>query len=52
MRVVCMYLDNKYSGFLDILKIVNFIGNYFRKIEILSYGGQIRKNQKLEIDIS
>ena len=31
MRVVCMYLDHIYFGFLDDLKISDFIGNNFRK---------------------
>ena len=28
---VCMYFDNIYSGVLDSLKILDFMGNYFRK---------------------
>ena len=29
LHVVCMYLDNIYSGFLNTLKILDYIGNYF-----------------------
>ena len=29
MRVVCMCLDHIYSGSLDELEILDFIGNYF-----------------------
>ena len=47
MPVVCMYLDHIYSGFLDNLKISDFIGNYFWKIEILNFGGQNRKISKI-----
>ena len=29
LHVVCMYLDHIYSGFLDNLKMLDFIDNYF-----------------------
>ena len=29
MRVVCMYLDNEYSVFLNILEMLDFMSNYF-----------------------
>ena len=48
MRVVCMYLDQIYAGFLDNLKISNFIGNYIWKIKILNFGGQNRKMSKIQ----
>ena len=46
-RVDCMYLDRIYSSFLDNLKILDFIGNYFGKIKILNFGGQNRYISKI-----
>ena len=43
MLVVCKYLDNIHSGFLNILKVLDFIGNYFRKSKFCFFKGQIRK---------
>ena len=39
MCVACMNLQNIYSVFYNS-KILDFIGIYFRKLEILSFGGQ------------
>ena len=47
MRVVCMYFDHMYSGFLDNLKISDFIGYYFWKIQILSFRGLKSENIKI-----
>ena len=41
-HAVCMYFNHIYSGFLDTLKILDFIGNCFGKIKILHFGGQNR----------
>ena len=48
MHVVCMYLDRIYSVFfLDSLIMLDFIGNYFWKIETLNFGGQNRNKSKI-----
>ena len=47
VRVVCMYVDHIYSGCLDNVKNLDFIGNYFWKFEILNFWGQIRKISKI-----
>ena len=44
MCIACMCFDNIYSGFLDKLKILHFIGNYFRKTKILTFWGSKPKN--------
>ena len=38
---------NIYSGFLKILKIVDFVTNIFQKIKILVFGGQKLKILKI-----
>ena len=47
MRVICMYLDHIYLGFVDNLTILDFIDNNFWKIEILNFVGQNRKISKI-----
>ena len=48
MLIVCMYHYHIYSGFLDTLKILDFMGNYFWKNEILYFEGQNRKISKIQ----
>ena len=51
MRVVCMYIDHMYSGFLDHVKILDFISNIFEKTEILNFRVKTDKYEKSEIAI-
>ena len=47
MRVVGTHLNHIYSGFLDYLQISDFIGNYFRKTEILNFWDKNLKISKI-----
>ena len=51
MCVVCMYLDRIYSGVLNNLKFLEFIGNFLKKKWNFNFWGQNRKILKIRNDI-
>ena len=39
IRAACLYLDNTYFGFMEIIEILRFIGNDLGKFEVLGFRG-------------
>ena len=49
IRILMMHIPVFF--FFDVLNILNFVGNYYWKIEIVGFGGLIEKYRKLDVAI-